>query len=142
MRGMEANTEKETLYYDGACPLCNAEISKLGTLCDDSLELVNVHDMDVSERDAEAMLKLLHYRTKDGETLVGLDANVAAWQHTHWGFIFRPLRWPVIRQIADRVYAFWAERRFARLYPDGVQRNQNKTCSIETTSETPTRIVR
>lgn len=133
--------QKETLYYDGACPLCNAEISTLEGLCDDSLNLVDVHGLDVSAENAEQMLKLLHYQTSEGETLVGLDANVAAWQHTRWGFLFKPLRWPLIGQIADLIYAYWAERRFKRLYPAGVP-SQNKTCNTATSDETPARMLR
>jgi predicted DCC family thiol-disulfide oxidoreductase YuxK len=34
---------KETLYYDGACPLCAREMKHLAKLKRDSLNLVDIH---------------------------------------------------------------------------------------------------
>ena len=61
------------------------------------------------------LLLNLHLKRGD-EWVTGADANVAAWQHTSVGFLWRWLRWPVIRRIVDPIYAFWAKRRFEGLY--------------------------
>jgi predicted DCC family thiol-disulfide oxidoreductase YuxK len=50
--------------------------------------------------------------------LVGLDANIAAWQHTSIGWLWRLLRLPVIYPIASHIYNQWARWRFQRLYQD------------------------
>lgn len=108
----------DTLYYDGKCPLCAKEITLLAKLKDRNLELSDVHALSALEAsfpDQREMLRVLHLRTQSGEWLVGLDANVAAWQHTRIGWLFVPLRWPLIRGIADRVYNWWANRRYCRL---------------------------
>lgn len=104
------------LYYDGQCPLCAVEMRHLDDLKQETLELVDIHSLELSAEEKTARLLLLHYEQVDGTTLTGLDANVAAWQHTRWGWAFRWTRWPVIRQIADRVYRFWAEIRYRKLY--------------------------
>ncbi|MBL6689367.1 MAG: DUF393 domain-containing protein [Pseudomonadales bacterium] len=137
---------KETLYYDGTCPLCRREISHLEKIADKNIRFQDVHGSNMDPAEAEARLKFLHLETDSGEVLKGLDANVAAWQHTRWGFLFRPLRWPVIRQIADVVYGYWAVKRFERLYPEGYRRadtsSQQDTCNSTTTTDTMERMIR
>jgi predicted DCC family thiol-disulfide oxidoreductase YuxK len=110
---------KSTLYYDGQCSLCSAEIRRLSSLSDNALDLVDIHSMSVSDEEKVRRLKVLHFETGDGELIVGLEANIAAWQHTRWGFIFNQLRLPVIRTIAESLYDLWAIRRFERLYSEG-----------------------
>ena len=111
---------KDTLYYDGHCPLCTREVGKLGALNDGGLRLVDIHEVEedgLPSRDT--LLRDLHMRTAEGDLLVGIDANVAAWQHTRYGVFLRWLRWPIIRTVSTRVYAFWAARRYRRLYQRG-----------------------
>lgn len=110
----------DTLYYDGRCPLCLREIRLLERLRDDGLELVDVHHHESrpGEPGQEQMLLRLHLRTASGRWLSGVDATLAAWSHTAWGFAFRPLRWPILAPLADRLYDFWARRRFDGLYCD------------------------
>ncbi len=110
----------DTLYYDGQCPLCTAEMEKLTRHADSKLELVDIHSLPekASLPAKQALLSSLHLKQESGNFLIGLDANVAAWQHTRFGVFFRWLRWPVLRSIADRVYDRWARLRYRRLYPD------------------------
>ena len=140
--------ERDTLYFDGTCPLCQAEITQLSKLSKGSLDLVDVHDLELPADDAAVMLKLLHLTSASGETLTGLDANVAAWQHTSWGFLFRPLRWPVVRQIADRIYSDWgsppvqpslSERRSGKTQPcKQVRRNDQHRNACPASGYRPT----
>jgi predicted DCC family thiol-disulfide oxidoreductase YuxK len=94
------------------------EIAKLEALGDPSLQLTDIHalDGDSSLPDRDTLLRQLHLRTADNRLLTGLDANVAVWQHTRYGFLLRWLRWPLIRQLADALYGKWAEWRYRRLY--------------------------
>jgi predicted DCC family thiol-disulfide oxidoreductase YuxK len=113
----------ETLYYDGQCPLCSAEIDKLKQHTDSKLEFVDIHSL--TEEDSlppkQVLLGNLHLKQDSGNFLIGLEANVAAWQHTRFGILFRWLRWPVLRSIADSVYNHWAKLRYRRLYVDAVK---------------------
>jgi predicted DCC family thiol-disulfide oxidoreductase YuxK len=110
----------ETLYYDGQCPLCSAEMEKLKRHADNKLELVDIHSLPEKSSlpDRQVLLSNLYLKQESGNFLIGLEANVAAWQHTRFGVFFRWLRWPVLRSIADKVYDHWAKIRYRRLYPD------------------------
>ncbi len=105
---------KSTLYFDGNCPLCAKEMALLNRLKNSKLELV---DLWQSQTDipTDDLLRVLHLQTPQGEWKKGLDANVAAWSHTPIGFIFMPLRWPIIRIFADKIYYRWAEKRFCKI---------------------------
>lgn len=114
-------TSKNTLYYDGTCPLCSFEIGHLQKLMDDNLCLVDVHNVREAGQQLPpkpAMLQRLHLQTAEGELVTGLDATVTAWQHTRWGFVLKVLRWPVVNTVADACYNLWASRRFAKRYPN------------------------
>lgn len=110
----------DTLYYDGQCPLCTAEMDRLRQLADPSLALVDIHGLDDTAGlpDRAALLERLHLRRADNVLLSGLDANVTAWQHTRFGFLWAWLRWPLLRPLADAIYNRWAAWRYHRLYGD------------------------
>ncbi len=110
--------KKDTLYYDGHCPLCNAEMDKLKRLAGAGLQLVDIHEMseDNSLPARHVMLERVHMQTGNNAMLTGLDANVAAWQHTRIGFLWRWLRWTLVKPLADFVYNRWATVRYRRLY--------------------------
>ncbi len=115
----------DELYYDGQCPLCVAEMDRLREHADDELELIDIHSVAQTEAlpHREQLLGTLHLKTADGGFLVGVDANVAAWSHTRFGWLWRPLRWPLVRVVADALYRHWARWRYRRLYgenPPGV----------------------
>ena len=119
----------DTLYYDGRCPLCMKEIAKLEALGDPSLALTDIHavESDGSLPDRDTLLRQLHLRTADNRLLTGLDANVAVWQHTRYGFLLKWLRWPIIRQLADALYDRWAVWRYRRLYGEQFREHDNAT---------------
>ena len=64
-------------------------------------------------------LETLHLRTAEGDWLTGVDATVRAWSHTHWGVLFKVLRWPLIGPMTDAAYRYWARKRYRRLYGCG-----------------------
>lgn len=108
----------DQLYYDGHCPLCLAEMDRLRKLADDQLELVDIHSLPDTPGlpDRERLLGTLHLKREGSGFLTGMDANVAAWGHTRYGWLWRPLRWPLIRNVTDAVYHRWARWRYQRLY--------------------------
>jgi predicted DCC family thiol-disulfide oxidoreductase YuxK len=103
------------------------EIAKLEALGDPSLQLADIHtvESDGSLPDRDTLLRQLHLRTADDQLLTGLDANVAVWQHTRYGFLLKWLRWPIIRQLADALYDRWAIWRYRRLYGDQFREDDN-----------------
>jgi predicted DCC family thiol-disulfide oxidoreductase YuxK len=108
----------DTLYYDGQCPMCSAEMVRLRQCADAGLQLVDIYqvqeDGDLPPRDE--LLRSLHLRNAEGQLLSGLDANVAAWQHTRFGWLWRWMCWPLVKPLADAAYNGWARVRYAQLY--------------------------
>ena len=93
------------------------EMTRLEQLKSDDLQLADIHELeDPSLPDKDTLLRNLHLRTANGEILIGVDANVAAWDFTPRGRWFHWLRWPLLRPVTDRVYRYWAEWRYRRLY--------------------------
>lgn len=111
--------DNDTLYYDGACPLCRAEIGKLAKFSRGGLNLVDVHRLERGEAgiDETALLARLHLKTADGEWITGLKANIRAWQHTPFGFVWRVLDWPLVNWFSYRAYELWLQRRNVRACP-------------------------
>lgn len=107
--------DKDTLYYDGACPLCRAEINKLRRFSDGLIELRDVHDLDDDETAiAKAdLLARLHLQTAEGQWITGLKANIRAWQNTPFGRLWRVLDWPLVNRVSYPCYEFWLRRRNA-----------------------------
>lgn len=114
----ETSVKTSKIYFDGQCPVCTAEMCKLSDMADNGISVLDIHQLsnDFDGPSQEDLLKVLHLQTSAGKWLKGLDANVAAWQHTRWGWLAKPLRWPLIRNIADFIYYRWAENRYRKKY--------------------------
>lgn len=105
-----------TLFYDGSCPLCAREIDHLRRLDRDArIRFEDINEDDFSRRypnvdpqEASAIL-LGEYH---GERIRGLDVTHRAWSLVGRGWLTAPLRWPLIRPVADRVYRWFAPRRY------------------------------
>ena len=108
--------DKDTLYYDGACPLCRAEIGKLARHSQDNLCLVDIHEMeeDAGAPGRETLLARLHLRTADGQWLTGIDANIRAWHYTPFRRLWQVLGWPLIRPFSSAAYELWLRWRSRR----------------------------
>lgn len=82
---MNSGVPKPTVYFDGSCPLCQAEINyyrrmnQTGDLC----------FIDVSETDAKTpdgitrarAMERFHVRASDGRIISGAAAFVELWRH-------------------------------------------------------------
>jgi predicted DCC family thiol-disulfide oxidoreductase YuxK len=119
----------DTLFFDGQCPLCAGEIAQLRKVRGAALRIVDIHGLEQSTEtsqsceeslapapDKDQLLRVLHLRRADGTWLTSADANVAAWEGTRHGQALKVLRWPLIRPVADVIYALWARWRYRRLY--------------------------
>ena len=105
-----------TLFYDGTCPLCVNEINHLKRL--DKRQRIAFEDIyaenftdrypDVDRTEASAIL----LGDVHGQRICGLDVTHRAWSLVGRGWLTAPLRWPLIRPVADRVYLWFAPRRY------------------------------
>ena len=107
--------QKLTIFYDGHCPMCSSEMQHL-TRNDHKniIKLVDLHEDSFAENypeiDFDYAMKILHgsYR---GNNLLGLEVTHRAWTLVGKGFWVAPLDWPIIKQVAHRVYLLVAKYR-------------------------------
>lgn len=126
-----------TVFYDGGCPLCMAEMRQLMKRnTQQKLVFVDIHHPnfcnDFSELDRAALDAKIHGRWSNGKMLSGLDVTYTAWKQVGRGWIYAPLRWPIIRIFADYAYVFFARHRHRISYLlTGKNRCQNNSCKVD-----------
>lgn len=144
---------KDTLFYDGHCPLCSREINLLRKLTKDTLAFKDIHQYHAPEPslvsvvspsihtslpasdepvpDKQIMLKVLHLQKADGQWLKGLDANIAVWENTVLWPLFSVFNLPVVKHIAVLIYQRWADTRYQKLYCQSLPDEQSCACGQE-----------
>lgn len=137
------NKEQLTIFYDGNCPLCTAEMEHLKRKDQNSLiKLVDLHEEDFVSRypdiDLDYAMKILH-GSYQGITLLGLEVTHRAWTLVGKGFWVAPLEWPVIKTMAHCVYLLVARYRhpvsafLSRVFGIGTQQCVSGTCYDKST---------
>ena len=103
-----------TLYYDGRCPLCQAEMLYLQHR--DHLGLLNCVDITLNEFDANATglsceraMASIHGRMENGEWVTGIAVFAAAYERVG----LRRMAWLLSRPSLQPVLG-WGYARFAR----------------------------
>lgn len=108
---------KLTIFYDGRCPLCVAEMNALQRYDEQKqlIRLENIHSNGFKDRfphiDVNAANRVLHGVDENGDLLKGLDVTVRAWELVDRKRWLRILRWPIVRLVADQSYLFFAKHR-------------------------------
>lgn len=109
---MTTNTTKPaelTVYYDGSCPLCSAEIGHYETREGaDQLCFMNIAQTgadtgpDLERKDA---MKRFHVRKSDGTLLSGADAFIEIWATLPgWRWLARLARLPGVPTLLEVAY--------------------------------------
>lgn len=106
-----------TLFYDGTCPLCMMEMKQLmkrNSAKQLAFEDINVDDF--SSRyptfDKAALNARIHAMWSNGDVITGLDVTYEAWRAVGKGWVYAPLRWPLIKPLADWGYTKFAKHRY------------------------------
>ncbi|MES2941473.1 MAG: DUF393 domain-containing protein [Pseudomonadota bacterium] len=105
-----------TLYYESACPLCNAEMTKLmlrntrGLLVFDDVSAPGFSALPegVSMPD---LLDLIHARRADGQVIKGVEVFRLAYEAVGLNWVTSALRLPVLGKLAERFYPTLARNR-------------------------------
>lgn len=124
---------KLTIFYDGFCPLCVKEMEKLKQFDkNDAIQLIDIHTSafePYTSIDPEQASTILHAFDEQHKLLLGLDAVHQAWTLVGKGWLYAPLRWPVIKPIADRAYLHFAKNRYRwSKILTGKSRCDNESC--------------
>lgn len=106
-----------TLFYDGACPLCQAEMERLmrrnrhGRLrfVDAAAASFDAGQYGLARAD---FMRVLHAQCADGRMLRGVDAIRLAYRAAGFHLIATLLRMPGIRHLAEWLYPRIARRRY------------------------------
>ena len=106
-----------TYLYDGACPICVSEVDGLrrrdahGNLC---LVDISAPSFDAARygRTRQELLTRMHAIDGEGHTLVAMDAVRAAYRAVGLGWLVAPTRWPLLKPLFDRLYAWIARNRY------------------------------
>lgn len=112
-----ADNHTFTLFYDGTCPLCVAEMDQLRHFnTQNRLRFEDITQADFSTRypdiDPLAASNVLHGKLSNGDLLLGLDVTHKAWSIVGRKRWIAVLRWPGIRWVADKAYLFFARNRY------------------------------
>ncbi|MHA2938024.1 thiol-disulfide oxidoreductase DCC family protein [Vibrio sp. RC27] len=104
-----------TIFYDGHCPMCSAEMKHLKESdINNAIITVDIHQENFSrlypEIDFEKAMKILHGVYK-GDLLLGLEVTHRAWTLVGKGFWVAPLNWPIIKTVSHWIYLGVAKHR-------------------------------
>lgn len=109
------------VFYDGKCGLCSKEINYYKRIAPKGLfdwQDIN-QSMDDLKKEGVTLsqgLRLLHAQDNNGELHIGVDAFILMWkQLKYWKILGLFVSLPVIRQITQFAYKFFADSRFKRL---------------------------
>ncbi len=107
-----------TLYFDGLCPFCHAEMARLRAWdAGGRLAFVDIAAGDFEPAplgmNMAALNRELHARTAAGALLVGLDAMLAAYTLAGRGWVVAPLRVGWLRPPLAAAYRLFARHRYA-----------------------------
>ncbi|OHY94525.1 redox protein [Vibrio rotiferianus] len=125
---------KLTVFYDGTCPLCAKEMNALKQR--DTKQQIKTVDIysdafaDYPQIDPDQANTILHALNEKDELLLGLDVTHRAWQLVGRGWLYAPLRWRIIKPVADWLYLKFASNRYRVSYLlTGRSRCNNGSCS-------------
>lgn len=105
-----AKTEHElSVYYDGSCPLCRAEIAHYR--CQSGAEKIEFVDVSSpssdtgTDLDRDSAMARFHVRTKDGTLFSGAEAFARIWaQLPRWRWAWRVTRFPMMLGLLESGY--------------------------------------
>lgn len=104
-----AKEGRTTVYYDGACPLCRAEIAHYANRDSrGNLALVDVSQpgADLPDQlDVASAKARFHVRASSGDLLSGAAAFAEVWRQVPgWGLAAKIARWPGVMALLELSY--------------------------------------
>jgi len=124
-----------TIFFDGACPICDREIALMRRLdrhrrlllCDFSRADYDPTSINISPAE---LGRIIHARWGDGTVITGVDVFRAMWEAVGLGFLAKLTRLSLIEPLVVNAYAWFARNRL-RLT------GRSHTCAGDTCSSAP-----
>lgn len=109
---MQTETSKSTIYFDGSCPLCRAEIAHYrGTDREGALSFVDVSATDAGLPDGLTQLQAMqrfHVRAANGQLVSGAVAFVEVWSRLpRWRWAARAAALPGAMTVLELGYGLF-----------------------------------
>ena len=105
-----------TIFFDGACPICDREIALMKRL--NRRRQLEFCDFSDKEYDAASsgfaaadLAKVIHARWSDGSVITGVEVFRAMWEAVGLGFLARLSRLSLVEPLVLRAYAWFARNR-------------------------------
>ena len=108
---------KLTFLYDGGCPLCRRETSFLKVRDkSESILFVDINSKDYDPKNYqnisfEKAMSNLHGILNNGNIIKGLDVLAYSYQLIGLGWVYLPIKIPIISNFLKIIYRIWAKYR-------------------------------
>ena len=108
---------KLTLLFDGACPLCQREVSflrardNLRNICFVDIDSENYQPANYSGISYREAMGRIHAITSSGEILTDVSVFREAYRLVGLGWVYTPTTWPLFGSWIDKTYQLWARWR-------------------------------
>ena len=118
------------VFYDGECPLCRREINFLkskdrkGRIRFRDLQNLQLNTPEIP-RTYDQLMAEIHGRLPDGTWVTGVEVFRRLYDAIGWTWVVAPTRWPLIRNVLNVGYRFFAKRRLA------LTGRCNDSCEVE-----------
>ena len=125
---------KLTFLYDGACPLCRRETDFLkGRDKFGKIRFVDISSDDYDPKNFqnisfEKAMSNLHGILHNGNLIQGLDVLAYAYQLVGLGWVYLPIKIPIISNLLKTFYSFWAKYRLKITGRDSQETSCDSNC--------------
>ena len=108
---------KLTFLYDGGCPLCRRETDflkgrdKIGNIRFVDINSENYDPTNYQNISFKKAMSNLHGILHNGNLIQGLDVLAYAYQLVGLGWVYFPIKIPIISNLLKIFYSFWAKYR-------------------------------
>ena len=126
--------EKFQVFFDGECPLCRREIDWVRKRDrDHQVEFVDIAAPSFDEnrhgKSYETLMAQIHGREPDGRWVTGVEVFRRLYQAAGYGPVVQLTRWPLVKQVLNVAYRFFAKYRTrltGRYHVDGAACRSNQ----------------
>ena len=120
MSKFQRNPSMISVFFDGKCNLCSKEINYYRRIAPKNtfnwVDITkNPDELDRFEIKLSDGLRLMHVADSRGNIFTGVDAFIIMWkQIKYWKFLGLFVSLPIVKQIANLLYQYFADWRFNR----------------------------
>jgi predicted DCC family thiol-disulfide oxidoreductase YuxK len=120
MSKFQRNPSMISVFFDGKCNLCSKEINYYRRIAPkNTFNWVDITktpgELDKFEIKLSDGLRLMHVADSRGNIFTGVDAFIIMWkQIKYWKFLGLFVSLPIVKQIANLLYQYFADWRFNR----------------------------